>query len=251
MTLSVSRSRDSGCPGLDLVEVLLNIEPGRGVRFRWDGGQSRSDQDHDRLNCGRWGHGLLKVRPTNGVAMDPALVATALSATNSAFKLLAEVRKLTGGEKGRLPEELTRLLLLETEYNLALLDVVRKAKGVPKDDHRFFAYAEALRLDAISAFLIEWREVNERFEFSFPFDRAKEWASIASGEEKADMSASMLGVARYIQVRGSALKALSTIDLEVRRGLNLPLRLRNLHKALLLLRRALLEYPALLFLEAR
>ena len=141
--------------------------------------------------------------------------------------------------------ELLRLLLLETEYNLAVLEVVRQAKGVDMDDPRFFAYAHALQLDAVAAFLIEWRVVSARYPFSFDLGGTKEWERIAKGVDRA----TMLEVARFVCVRGNAVQALAVVEPQVRRPLNLPLRLRNLRAALLLLRRALLEDPKLAFLR--
>lgn len=167
--------------------------------------------------------------------------------TERAIKLVRELKELAGGD-GAVSDEVLRLALLETEYNLALLDVVKPQKGVPSDDGRLFAFADRMRLDAISALLLEWRPVEApRRDWRDGLGLRAAWERIADAFD-ADDDKHLLAVARFIVVRGQALRALGEIDPAVRKKLHVRTRLENLRDANRVLREALRSRDVLEFL---
>lgn len=155
--------------------------------------------------------------------------------TERGITLLKQLKELYGGSEP-VPVEVLRLVLLDTEFNLALLEVVKSKKGVPSDDPSFFEYAKQLRLDSLSALLMEWRNIDRQFGRHFGTLRGtRGWEKISDQISEHDL----LGVARFVVVRGQALRALEHIAPSVRRKLFLRVRLRNIRDALRVLQEVL------------
>ena len=171
--------------------------------------------------------------------MDPATVISALGATKASLELVRSIVDLRGVDQNQVPDEIARLALLETEFNIALLEVV-KFSGVPSSDTGYFEFANQLRMDAISALLMTWMKSSSqaaaKSSWLGSFRQTKSWEDVA---RELDTDASPLDVARYIVVRGGAFAAIGRLPEHVRSRTYGHARLRRLLAANQALREAL------------
>lgn len=177
--------------------------------------------------------------------MDPITVTTAaLGAIQAGLSLTKDLAEMNEEQQVKAGTHTLAMLLLETEINLALLETVPKSKkkGVALEDARYFAYADQLELDVLGTFLSQY----ELFETHFNAKGIGGFLQPSWKKELADLSEQeVLGVARYLYVRGMALKKMKVTESEIRKGINVRVRLTNLRQYFFVLSQILRELKPL------
>ena len=177
--------------------------------------------------------------------MDPAITTGAvLGAIQAGLSVAKDLTELSDEQQVSVGTHTLAMLLLETEINLAVLEPVPLSKkpGVTAGDTRYFAFADQLELEVLGTFLSQY----ELFEKHFNAKGLKGFLTPKWKKELAELGEQeVLGVARYLYVRGKALKKLKGTEAEIRKGLNVRLRLTNLRHYFLVLRRLLRDLKPL------
>lgn len=178
--------------------------------------------------------------------MDPINVLTGaralLEVANTAVDFTRKYRSLTDEQKIDVGAFALAQLLLDTEINLAILEKIPEDKkdSIPLEHTGYQTFAELLRLESLEVFLVQWAYFNHYFDGNSSKDIwGRGFEEVARDFEDEDLSTAKntaLALARYIFVRGTALKGLLGTDPVVREGLNPRVRLRNLRAALVALR---------------
>ena len=157
-----------------------------------------------------------------------------------AVELMSQLKGWLDGPK-EVSQEVLRLAYLEAKYNLVVLDVLPQKGHISHDDPKFFTYVDHLALDAITAFFLNWRKIEDNVKgvggirFSLSSIIGKDWEQEAQrvrDEAVAEDIKTLPQLTRYISTRARGLAALKDVHPEARRGLNLRLRLTNLRRAL-------------------
>lgn len=177
--------------------------------------------------------------------MDPVTAATAaLGAIQAGLSISKDLTEMNDEQRVNAGTHTLAMLLLETEINLALLDTVpaTKKKEIAVDEARYFVYADQLELDVLGTFLSQY----DLFETNF---NAKGLSGFLKPKwkKKVDKLSEQeaLGVARYLYVRGTALKKLKDTNPEIRKGINPRQRLINLRHYFFVLSQILRELKPL------
>ena len=178
--------------------------------------------------------------------MDPFTVLTGtsslLSIANAAVDFTRKYRSLTDEQKIDVGSFALAQLLLDTEINLVILEPIpeEKKEEVPMEHSAYQGFVAPLRLESLQVFLVQWDYFSRHFDSDSP---RSSWGggfeAVVAELEAKDLETTKntaLALARYIFVRGTALKSLLPTDPTVRAGINPRVRLRNLRDASLALR---------------
>lgn len=176
-------------------------------------------------------------------ALDPITTGTAIvTGVQSTAALLRSAKSIVDDVRSVLPDghdvpnEILRMVYLDCEYNIRVLEVMPQTGGAKGTDPAYFDYAHLLRTDAILALLLEWP--NERsYSVQGILSQKKYWSEKASKLRQKDL----LSLARQVLVACQTLQAISHVSPKVRNKTQVRTRLKNVKVWLEMLRAVMIE----------